>query len=145
MIPLLQLQIQALRNERLQLQSQLDSRASSTSSSSPHPQPVFQAHRFSPVSLTAIKVAPIAHKRTNRSTGTNTKLILHRDVGCSTETVIATTQKGTSTDFFLKVEGDGGRLYTETDLKKSIEMAHAKIRKTTVTVAIQVTENDLEK
>lgn len=145
LIPLLQLQIQALRDERLQLQSQLESRASSASSSSPHPQPVFQAQRVSPVSLNAIKIAPIVPKRSNRSTGTNTSLVLRRDVGCSPEVAAKTTQRGTSTDFALKVEGDGGRLYTEKDLKKAIEMAHAKMRKSTASVGIQVTQKEPEK
>lgn len=145
LIPLLQLQIQALRDERLQLQSHLESRASSASSSSPHPQPVFQAQRVSPVSLNAIKIAPTVPKRSNRSTGTNTSLVLRRDVGCSPEVAAKTTQRGTSTDFAMKVEGDGGRLYTEKDLKKAIEMAHAKMRKSTASVGIQVTQKEPEK
>lgn len=137
LIPLLQIQIQSLREERKNLLSQLESRASSTSSSSPLPQPVFQAHRVSPVSLNSIKIAPIIPKRNNRSTGTNTNSILLRDVGCSTDGVGKTVHRGTGTDFTLRIEGDGGRLYTERDLKKAIEMAHAKMRKTTATVGTQ--------
>lgn len=125
LIPLLQIQIQTLRDERQHLQSQLESRSSSTSSSSPHLQPVFQAQRISPVCLNAIK-APTVPKRSNRSTGTNTNLVLHREVGCSPEIAAKTVQRGVSTDFILKIEGDGGRLYTEKDLKKAIEMAHAR-------------------
>lgn len=135
LIPLLQLQIQALREERINLQSQLESRASSTSSSSPHPHPVFQAHRVSPVSLNAMKIAPNVMPK--RSTGTNTNAVLRRDVGCSPDTPMKMIQRGTSTEFVLKTEGDGGRLYTERDLKKAIEMAHAKMRKTSVTIGTQ--------
>lgn len=144
LIPLLQIQIQTLRDERQHLQSQLESRSSSTSSSSPHLQPVFQAQRISPVCLNAIK-APTVPKRSNRSTGTNTNLVLHREVGCSPEIAAKTVQRGVSTDFILKIEGDGGRLYTEKDLKKAIEMAHAKMRKTTASIGVQATEIELEK
>lgn len=144
LIPLLQMQIQALRDERKQLQLQLESRASSVSSSSPHPQPVFQAQRVSPVSLNAVKISPsiVAPKRT---TGTNTKSVLHRDVGCSPETVAKTVSKASSTEFVMKVAGEGGRLYTEKDLKKAIEMAHAKMRKATATIGTQFGEVDKPK
>lgn len=144
LIPLLQLQIQALRDERRLLQAQLESRASSASSTSPHPQPVFQAHRISPVSLNSVKLAPsiIAPKRT---TGTNTNSVLLRDVGCSPESVNKTIHKGSSTDFVMKVVGDGGRLYTERDLKKAIEMAHSKMRKATSTVGTQIDEIENER
>ena len=149
LIPLLQMQIQSLREERkhlqMQLQTRIESRASSTSSSSPHPQPVFQAQRVSPVSLSAIKVAPMPPKRANRSTGTNTNILLHRDVGCSPEMVTSLVHKGVHTDFILKTDGDGGRLYTERDLKKAIEMAHAKMRKATATVGVQVGDKEPEK
>lgn len=144
LIPLLQLQIQSLRDERQQLQSQLEGRrASSASSSSPHPQPVFQAQRVSPVSLNAIKLAaPAPPKRANRSTGTNTPFMLRRDAGCSPDSIHSYVHRSTSTDFILKCEGDGGRLYTERDLKKAIEMAHAKMRKSTATVGVQVEQKD---
>lgn len=145
LIPLLQLQIQALRDERQHLQSQIESRSSSTSSSSPHPQPVFQAQRVSPVCLNAMKIPPTVPKRSNRSTGTNTNLLLKRDVGCSPEVLAKTVQRGVSTDFILKIEGDGGRLYTERDLKKAIEMAHAKMRKATASIGVQATEKEPEK
>lgn len=145
LIPLLQLQIQALRDERQHLQSQIESRSSSTSSSSPHPQPVFQAQRVSPVCLNAMKIPPTVPKRSNRSTGTNTNLLLKRDVGCSPEVLAKTVQRGVSTDFTLKIEGDGGRLYTERDLKKAIEMAHAKMRKATASIGVQATEKEPEK
>lgn len=145
LIPLLQIQIQVLRDERQHLQSQLESRASSTLSSSPHPQPVFQAHRVSPVSLNSIKTTPVIPKRNNRSTGTNTSLVLRRDVGCSPEGAEKRVHRGMSTDFIMKIDGDGGRLYTESDLKKAIEMAHAKMRKTTATVGTQFGENEREK
>lgn len=144
LIPLLQIQIQALRDERQHLQSQLESRPTSTSSSSPHPlpQPAFHAQRVSPVSLSAMKIAPIVPKRSNRSTGTNTSVTLFRDVGCSPDVVGKTVHKGTGTDFTMKVDGDGGRLYTERDLKKAIEMAHAKMRKSTVTVGTQFNDSE---
>lgn len=146
LIPLLQMQIQALRDERRQLLSQLESRASSVCSSSPapHPQPVFQAHRVSPVSLNAVKIAPsiISPKRT---TGTNTKSVLLRDVGCSPESIAKTIHRASSTDFVMKVVGEGGRLYTERDLKKAIEMAHAKMRKATSSVGTQIGEAEKEK
>lgn len=144
LIPLLQIQIQALKDERLYLQSQLESRSSSTSSSSPHPlpQPVFQAQRVSPVSLNAMKFAPVVPKRNNRSTGTNTNVTLFRDVGCSPEIAPKVVHKGISTDFTLKVDGDGGRLYTERDLKKAIEMAHAKMRKSTATIGTQFNDSE---
>jgi hypothetical protein len=152
LIPLLQIQIQALREERKQLQAQLnrnsESRASSAaSSSSPNPQPVFQAQRVSPVSLNAIKMAPIPPKRSNsnRTTGTNTNLVLHRDVGSSPDSPVLMIQKAVSTDFMMKIEGDGGRLYTEKDLKKAIEMAHAKMRKTSATIGTQFGDNEQEK
>jgi hypothetical protein len=145
LIPLLQMQIQALREERQQLQSQIGSRASSTSSPSPNQphQPVFQAHRVSPVSLNAMKIAPVIIPK--RTTGTNTSSVLSRDVGCSPEVVAKLVQRGTSTDFCMKVDGDGGRLYTERDLKKAIEMAHAKMRKASATVGTQFGENEKEK
>ena len=147
LIPLLQLQNQALRDERQNLQSQLESRASSTSSSSPLPQPVFQAHRVSPVSLNSIKMTPVIPKRNNRSTGTNTSLVIKREigVGSSPEAAVKTVHKGVSTEFIMRTEGDGGRLYTESDLKKAIEMAHAKMRKTTATVGTQFGESEKEK
>lgn len=142
LIPLLQIQIQALRDERQHLQSQLETRPSSTSSSSPHPlpQPVFYAQRVSPVSLTSMKIAPVVPKRSNRSTGTNTSVTLFRDVGCSPDVACKAVHKGMSTDLTMKVEGDGGRLYTERDLKKAIEMAHAKMRKSTATIGTQSNE-----
>lgn len=143
LIPLLQIQIQALRDERQLLQSQLESRASSASSSSPHPQPVFQAHRVSPVSLNSLKIAPIVVPK--RTLGTNTNSVLHRDVGCSPDGVSKVVHRGLGTDFSLKIEGDGGRLYTERDLKKAIEMAHAKMRKQSVTVGTQFDEAKPEK
>lgn len=144
LIPLLQIQIQALREERQNLQSQLESRTSSTSSSSPLPQPVFQAHRVSPVSLNSMKLAPIIPKRNNRTAGTNTNLVLRRDVGCSTDGVGKTIHRGTGTDFTMRIEGDGGRLYTERDLKKAIEMAHAKMRKITATIGTQFGDAEKE-
>lgn len=142
LIPLLQMQIQALRDERRQLLSQLESRASSVCSS--HSQPVFQAQRISPVSLNAVKIAPsiISQKRT---TGTNTKSVLLRDVGCSPESIAKTIHRASSTDFVMKVVGEGGRLYTERDLKKAIEMAHAKMRKATSSVGTQFGEIEAEK
>lgn len=143
LIPLLQLQIQALRDERHQLLIQLESRPSSTSSSSPHAQPVFQAHRVSPVSLNAMKIAPVVMPK--RTAGTNTGTVLSRDVGCSPITPTKSVHRGTSTDFVLKCEGDGGRLYTEKDLKKAIEMAHAKMRKTSFTIGTQFSEPETEK
>lgn len=145
LIPLLQIQIQTLRDERQHLQSQLESRGSSTSSSSPLPQHVFQAQRVSPVSLNSIKMTPIIPKRNNRSTGTNTSLIIRRDVGCSPEATEKCVHKATSTEFTLRIDGDGGRLYTESDLKKAIEMAHAKMRKATATVGTQFGESEKEK
>jgi hypothetical protein len=138
LIPLLQMQIQALKDERVHLQAQLESRSSSTTSSSPHPHPVFQAHRVSPVSLNAMKISPNVMPK--RTTGTNTNAVYSRDVGCSPDVPVRMIQKGTSTEFVLKTEGDGGRLYTERDLKKAIEMAHAKMRKTSVTVGTQFGE-----
>lgn len=143
LIPLLQLQVQALKEEKQNLQSQLESRSSS--SSSPNPQPVFQAQRVSPVCLNAMKVAPVVPKRSNRSTGTNTNLVLKREVGCSPEVAAKTNHRGVSTDFVLKIEGDGGRLYTEGDLKMAIEMARAKMRKATVSIGVQAAEKEPEK
>lgn len=143
LIPLLQMQIQALRDERQQLQSQLESRASSTPSSSPQHQPVFQAQRVSPVSLNALKIAPAVIPK--RTTGTNTNAVLRRDVGCSSDAVGKMIQRGTSTDFAMKIEGDGGRLYSERDLKRAIEMAHAKMRKATTTVGTQFGDNERDK
>lgn len=144
LIPLLQIQIQALRDERHQLLSQLESRASSANSSSPHPQPVFQAHRVSPVSLNSMKIAPTV---TQRTTATNTSAVLRRDVGCSPvhDATKKTVNRGSSTEFSIKTEGDGGRLYTEKDLKKAIEMAHAKMRKATSTIGTQCGEDEREK
>lgn len=146
LIPLLQMQIQALRDERRQLLSQLESRASSVCSTSPAPHqlPVFQAHRVSPVSLNAVKISPsiITPKRT---TGTNTNSVLLRDVGCSPGSIAKTIHRASSTDFVMKVVGEGGRLYTERDLKKAIEMAHAKMRKATSSVGTQIGEADKEK
>lgn len=145
LIPLLQIQIQALRDERHQLQSLLESRASSSSSaSSPHHQPVFQAHRVSPVSLNSYKIPPVAVPK--RNVGVNTTSVLYRDVGCSPPDVSAkTSQRGVSTDLVMKIEGDGGRFYTERDLKKAIEMAHAKMRKTSATVGTQFGDKEREK
>lgn len=149
LIPLLQLQIQSLRDERQQLLFQSEvkaSRASSVASTSPNSQPVFQAQRVSPVSLNAIKFTPPAPpKRANRSTGTNTNVTLQRDVGCSPEKITTSIHRAVSTDFIVKVDGDGGRLYTERDLKKAIEMAHAKMRKITATVGVQAQEKEPEK
>lgn len=138
LIPLLQMQIQALKEERIHLQTQLESRSSSTSSCSPNPHSVFQAHRVSPVSLNALKIAPNVMPK--RTTGTNTSTVFLRDVGCSPEVSSKMMQKSTSTEFVLKTEGDGGRLYTERDLKKAIEMAHSKMRKSSVTVGTQFGE-----
>lgn len=85
-----------------------------------------------------MKIAPNVMPK--RTTGTNTNSILSRDVGCSPDVPTKMIQRGTSTEFVLKTEGDGGRLYTERDLKKAIEMAHAKMRKTSVTIGTQFGE-----
>jgi hypothetical protein len=85
-----------------------------------------------------MKIAPNVMPK--RTTGTNTNSVLHRDVGCSPDVPPKTIQRGTSTEFVLKTEGDGGRLYTERDLKKAIEMAHAKMRKSSVTIGTQFGE-----
>lgn len=90
-------------------------------------------------------MAPIIPKRNNRSTGTNTSLVLRRDVGCSPEGAEKMVHRGMCTDFIMRIEGDGGKLYTEGDLKKAIEMAHAKMRKTTVTIGTQFGEREKEK
>jgi len=44
----------------------------------------------------------------------------------------------------MRIEGDGGRLYTEKDLKKAIEMAHSKMRKKTATIGTQFGEANKE-
>ena len=75
-----------------------------------------------------------------RTTGTNTSAVFYRDVGSSPDVPAKMIQKSTSTEFVLKTEGDGGRLYTERDLKKAIEMAHSKMRKSSVTVGTQFGE-----
>lgn len=90
-------------------------------------------------------MAPIPPKRSNRSMGTNTNLVLHRDVGCSPDSPGKMIPKAVSTDFMMKIEGDGGRLYSEKDLKKAIEMAHAKMRKTSTTIGTQFGENEKAK
>lgn len=144
LIPLLQLQIQALRDERQNLQQQLreidfSKSSSSSSSSPPHPQQpqMFQAHRVSPINLAPIKSSL---KSTLKAAGTNTNLVLHRDVGTSPLSDAAKVHnRSVSTDFILPHDSpDGGRLYTERDLKKAIEMAHARIRKATITVGTQM-------
>lgn len=138
LIPILQFQIQKLKDEREQLLMQLE-RASASSSASTHSQQngssVFQPQRVSPVSLNPIKMTTnIVPKRT---IGTNTAIVLQREVGCSPKTVTKVTQSA-STDLSLRTDkGDEGRLYTEKDLRRAIEMAHSKMRKITSTVGVQ--------
>lgn len=138
LIPILQIQIQKLKDERQQLLMQLE-RASASSSASTHSQNgtsnVFQAQRVSPVSLNPIKITTnIVPKRT---VGTNTAIVLQREVGCSPSAVTKVTQS-CSTDMTVRIEkNDEGKLYTEKDLRRAIEMAHSKMRKITSTVGVQ--------
>lgn len=128
LIPLLQIQIQALQEERHHLQSLLESRAASTSSSSPHHQPVFQAHRVSPVSLSSYKIPAVAIAK--RSVGTSTSLVLRRDVGCSpAEASSKTIQKGTSTDLVMKVEGMAADFTLKEILKRQSKWRMQKCEK----------------
>lgn len=136
LLPLLQMQIQSLKDERRQLLVQLEnSRApSSTSSSSTTPQQ-FQVHRVSPVSLHSMKLPQSAQKRT---VGTNTNVILRRDVGISSEKS-KFVNSATLTDFRLPCDGHD-RLYSEKDLMKTVELVHAKMRKEMNSVGVQYDE-----
>jgi hypothetical protein len=141
LIPILQIQIQKLKDERQHLLMQLE-RASASSSASTYSQTqqngtnnVFQPQRVSPVSLNPIKLTTnIVPKRT---VGTNTAIVLQREVGCSPSAVTKVTQS-CATDISVRIEKtDEGRLYTEKDLRRAIEMAHSKMRKITSTVGVQ--------
>ena len=139
LIPLLQMQIESLKNEQKQLLLQLEaSRApSSSSSSSPPQQTHFQIHRVSPVSLTSMKLN--ANVLTKRNVGTNTVIISQRDIGIMSEKKTF-SNAATTTDFRLSCDGDGGRLYSEKDLKKTVELVHSKMRKAMVSVGTQHNE-----
>lgn len=145
LIPLLQLQIQSLKDERKNLLHQLEatraSSASSTSSQgqSQQQQPVahhFQVHRVSPVSLSSMKLN--TNVNAMRSVGINTTMIFNRDAATMSDKKVH-VNSSTSTDFRLACDGND-RLYSEKDLKKTVEMVHAKMRRAMVSVGIQHTE-----
>ena len=140
LIPLLQMQIESLKDEQKQLVMQLEaSRApSSSSSSSPPQQTHFQIHRVSPVSLNSMKIN--TNVLTKRNVGTNTAMVFHRDIGVMSEKKTF-SNAATITDFRLSCDGDGGRLYSEKDLKKTVELVHSKMRKSMVSIGIQHVES----
>ncbi|XP_070508383.1 KN motif and ankyrin repeat domain-containing protein 2 isoform X2 [Chironomus tepperi] len=140
LIPLLQMQIESLKDEQKQLVLQLEaSRApSSSSSSSPAQQTHFQIHRVSPVSLNSMKLN--TNVLTKRNVGTNTAMVLSRDVGIMSDKKTF-SNAATITDFRLACDGDGGRLYSEKDLKKTVELVHSKMRKAMVSVGVQHVDN----
>lgn len=143
LIPLLQMQIQSLKDEQKQLVMQLEaSRApSSSSSSSPGQQHThFQIHRVSPVSLSSMKLN--TNVLTKRNVGTNTAVVYQRDIGIMSEKKTF-SNAGTLTEFRLPCDGDGGRIYSEKDLKKTVELVHSKMRKAMVSVGIQHVEQKM--
>lgn len=134
LIPLLQMQIQSLKEERKQLTIQLEnSRAPSSTSSSSNTQTHFQIHRVSPVSLHSMKMPQNSIPK--RTIGVNTCLILRRDVGTSSEKK-STTNSISMTDFRLPCDTND-RIYTEKDLMKTVELVHSKMRKTMASVGVQ--------
>ncbi|KAL7014324.1 hypothetical protein ACKWTF_015862 [Chironomus riparius] len=140
LMPLLQMQIESLKDEQKQLVMQLEaSRApSSSSSSSPPQQAHFQIHRVSPVSLNSMKLN--TNVLTKRTIGTNTVVVYQRDIGVMSEKKTF-SNAATITDFRLSCDGDGGRLYSEKDLKKTVELVHSKMRKAMVSVGVQHVED----
>lgn len=134
LIPLLQMQIQSLKDERKQLILQVEnSRAPSTTSSSSNTQAHFQVQRVSPVSLQSMKLPQNSIPK--RTIGTNTNMILHRDVGISSEKT-STVNASTLTDFRLPCDGHD-RLYSEKDLMKTVELVHSKMRKSMTSIGVQ--------
>lgn len=133
LIPLLQMQLQGMKEDRRQLQLQLKAeeiKSTSSSLSSSQPQ-IFQPQRVSPVSLTSLN----KHIRCLKNTGTSTSPVLRRDVGCSPIVQVSPAKlrcQATSTDLILPVTSTHSineRLYTEQEVKKSIELALYKYKK----------------
>lgn len=131
-IPMLQLQIQTLREERhaLQLKLKGDERKSV---SPPH---MFQPCRISPVSLNSLdKHIKTIVRSPVKSIGTSTVNVLHRDVGCSPKQQPTLPVKkfktiACATDFVLPVSRSlHDQLYTESDIQKAIEMSQLKMKR----------------
>lgn len=147
MIPLLQLQIHTLREERHALQLQLKSYEQNSSSVSP-PQPpphMFQPCRISPVSLNSLdKHIKTIVRNPVKSIGTSTVNALHRDVGCSPTLQSAFPVKkfktiAVATDFILPVSRSvNDQLYTESDIQKAIEMSQSKIKRERMSQLVSV-------
>ena len=142
MIPLLQLQIQTLRDERHQLQLQLKSTSVSPQHAPPH---MFQPCRISPVSLNSLdKHIKTIVRNPVKSIGTSTVNVLHRDVGCSPTvqpTLPVKKFKTTSvaTDFILPVSRScHDQLYTESDIQKAIEMSQLKMKRERMSQLVSV-------
>lgn len=145
MIPMLQLQIQTLREERhaLQLQLKTDERKSV---SPPQPPPhMFQPCRISPVSLNSLdKHIKTIVRNPVKSIGTSTVNVLHRDVGCSpTQQPVVPVKKfktiAIATDFILPVSRSvHDQLYTESDIQKAIEMSQLKMKRERMSQLVNV-------
>jgi hypothetical protein len=73
-----------------------------------------------------------------RTVGTNTNFVLRRDVGTVIEKPTF-VNSSTITDFKLSCDGND-RLYSEKDLKKTVELVHSKMRKTMTSVGVQFDE-----
>lgn len=134
LIPVLHEQIQRLKDERRALQTQLEAKAASPSTGQ-----IFQPYRVSPVSLGSLdKHLKIAKQQ--KTTGTNTVQTLTRDVGCAAP-AIARMDKITATELST---GPSERLFTEADIKRSIELALLKYRRerlsNTSSVGTQITK-----
>lgn len=147
MIPLLQLQIQTLREERhtLQLQLKADERKSSSVSPPQPPPHMFQPCRISPVSLNSLdKHIKTIVRNPVKSIGTSTVNVLHRDVGCSPTQQPALPVKqfktiAIATDFILPVSRSvNDQLYTESDIQKAIEMSQLKMKRERMTQLVSV-------
>ena len=131
LIPLLQMQLQSMKEDRRQIQLQLKAEEikSSNSSLSSSQQQIFQPQRVSPVSLTSLN----KNIRSLKNTGTSTSPVLSRDVGCLAQVLpLKLRSQATSTDLVLPVTSTHSineRLYTEQEVKKSIELALYKYKK----------------
>jgi hypothetical protein len=164
MIPILQEQLQSLKEERRQLQLQLKSeelKSSSSSSNSPSPQQsqqnqgqqIFQPYRVSPVSLNSLE-KHIKLTKQQKTVGTSTAQILKRDVGCSPiSTSVPQAPPKTlrsvscATDLTVPINlknPTSDHLYREIEMKKSIEMALIKYKReklnNMVTIGTQISK-----
>lgn len=135
LIPLLQLQVQKLKNERDHLQRMLEKISTSQQFQKQNVPTAFQPQRVSPVSLNSLKIANTISKRT---VSTNTTTTVWRDVGCSPAPLLKTTNQGIMTDLSLKIDDENsGKLYTEKDLLGEIEKDRLKLKKITKSVGVQ--------